>query len=323
MRRVFIVFSVLIVAGLVQAQSVPDFVNYQGRLTDESGAPLATGDYKLRFEVHDDPIAGSRVWGPLCFDKVPPEGLGTGHRYVVPVVQGYFNVVLGEDTGVTDCATPPGVVGAPVSTAFTADSRFVEVAVFNETGEVWEPILPRQQVLSSPYAVSADRAREVVSAEGQPTRIACKTGPSTEEDIVTVSASGVGMQGAVGITGPVTIDGAVGITGPLGMTGNLDVTGDLQVVSGTTSLEKWADEEQEANGWALMGGIKLIWGTGESNTDGDQTFSFPGTGFDGACGAVTVSLGGEVTAVTKTNFVFNRLDAYPGSKTIWYMAVGY
>ena len=142
------------------------------------------------------------------------------------MVQGYFNVVLDQDNGFTDCTdtTPDGDgLAAPVSTAFTAALRYVEVAVWNETGSVWEPILPRQHVLSAPYAVSADRSREVVSAEGQPTRIACKTGPSTEVDVVTVSETGVE------VTGDLSVEGVVGITGPVGVDGDLAVTGELTV----------------------------------------------------------------------------------------------
>jgi microcystin-dependent protein len=156
MKKAIILVSLLIVAGLVQAQSVPSFVDYQGRLTDAGGAPLGTDDYALRFEVYDDPIAGSRVWGPLCFDLETGETLSAGHKFKVPVVQGYFNVVLDQDNGYTDCSdtTPDGNgVPAPVSTAFAGAQRYVEVAVWNETA--WEPILPRQQVLSAPFAVSA------------------------------------------------------------------------------------------------------------------------------------------------------------------------
>jgi hypothetical protein len=158
MKQAFIVVSILVVAGLVQAQSVPSVVNYQGRLTDEGGVPLATDDYALRFEVYDDPIAGSRVWGPLCFDLDTGATPSNGHKFKVPVVQGYFNVVLDQDNGYTDCTdtTPDGDgLAAPVSTGFTAALRYVEVAVWNETGSAWEPVLPRQHVLSSPYAVSA------------------------------------------------------------------------------------------------------------------------------------------------------------------------
>jgi len=153
-----------------------------------------------------------------------------GHKFKVPVVQGYFNVVLDQDNGYTDCTdtTPDGDgLAAPVSTAFTAALRYVEVAVWNETGSVWEAILPRQHVLSSPYAVSADRSREVVSAEGQPTRIACKTGPATELDVVTVSDAGVGITGALGVTGDLAVLGDASVTGDLNVTGS--VTGNLNV----------------------------------------------------------------------------------------------
>jgi hypothetical protein len=232
MKKVSIVVSVLLVAGFVQAQSVPDFVNYQGRLTDEGGAPLATGDYALRFEVYDDPIVGSRVWGPLCFDLETGATPSDGHKFKVPVVQGYFNVVLDQDNGFTDCTdtTPDGDgLAAPVSTAFTAALRYVEVAVWNETGSVWEPILPRQHVLSSPYAVSAERSSEVVSAEGQPTRIACKTGPATEVDVITVSDAGVGITGALGVSGDLTVLGDASVAGDLDVAGGFNVTDYLGV----------------------------------------------------------------------------------------------
>jgi hypothetical protein len=216
MGKVWILAWVLILTGLAQAQSVPGFVNYQGRLTDEGGAPLATGDYALRFEVYNDPVAGSRVWGPLCFDLETGLTPSDGHKFKVPVVQGYFNVVLDRDNGYTDCTdtTPDGDgMAAPVSAAFVGAPRYVEVAVWNETGSAWEPILPRQQVLSAPYAVSAvsavsaDRSSEVVSAEGLPTRIACKTGPTTEVDVVTIDDGTVDVHGDLAVSGELTVSG--------------------------------------------------------------------------------------------------------------------
>lgn len=163
MNKLMMSGAILLVAGLVQAGTVPELVNYQGRLTDESGTPLATADYALRFEVWSDPVAGTRVWGPLCFDLDTGGTPTDGHKFKVPVVQGYFNVVLDKDTGYDDCAgttseDPP----APVTDAFSEDSRYVEIAVWNDGTSAWESILPRQQVLSAPYAVSAERARNGV-----------------------------------------------------------------------------------------------------------------------------------------------------------------
>ena len=328
MKKLLYAVSILAVAGLVQAQSVPDFVNYQGRLTDEGGTPLATGDYALRFEVYDDPIVGSRVWGPLCFDLETGGTPSDGHKFKVPVVQGYFNVVLDQDNGYTDCSdtTPDGDgLAAPVSTAFTAALRYVEVAVWNETGSVWEPILPRQHVLSAPYAVSAasaiaaGRSQEVVSAEGQPTRIACKTGPTTEVDVVTVDTAGVDVAGDLTVLNNASVDGNVGI----GTTPDPDPEPDdiELVVNGTVEIGGWADQSKTQNGHAWVGGILVQWGVDVSTSDDDQDFYFP-TPFPTQCFAVTFSIPGVATR-DLSFFTVNRMDNYSGAQEFSYMAIGY
>jgi hypothetical protein len=228
MRKLMMSGAILLVAGLVQAGSVPELFNYQGRLTDESGAPLATGDYALRFEVWSDSVAGTRVWGPLCFDLDVGETPSDGHKFKVPVVQGYFNVVLDKDTGYEDCTTdtledPP----APVTDAFLESSRYVEIAIWNDGTGAWESILPRQQVLSAPYAVNADRSQEVVSGVGESTRIAYQTVSESMINVVTVDGTGVDVTGDLTVSGNLQAASATVLT-------DLTVTEDLTVTQNLT-----------------------------------------------------------------------------------------
>lgn len=118
-------------AASSSAQIVPPMVNYQGRLSAADGTPLPTATYSLAFSIFaapcgSAPCGDSPVWGPATMNA--------------DVVQGYFNVVLALDGE-----------GDPVSDAFRAKDRYVEVSV-----DGGAPILPRQQVLSSPYAIQAD-----------------------------------------------------------------------------------------------------------------------------------------------------------------------
>ena len=119
------------------AQSVPPLINYQGRIASPDGSPLPTADYQLIFRIYDAATNGMLKWGPQIFDGI----VGTaGHGAKAPVVQGYFNVVLG----------PVDTNGISLAMAFAASNRFVEVTVGNRP-----PILPRQQIVSTPYALTA------------------------------------------------------------------------------------------------------------------------------------------------------------------------
>ena len=131
--------------------AVPQLINYQGRLTGPDGKLPATGDYTLSVSVYDDPVApacdthihpisgdcASRIWGPQVFDgKIDM----VGHGAQVPVVRGFFNVLLG----------PYDIDGDPIASAFTESNRFVEVTVGDDA-----PNLPRHQVFSAPYALKS------------------------------------------------------------------------------------------------------------------------------------------------------------------------
>lgn len=114
--------------------AAPPLVNYQGTLTDENGAAIPDGTKKLEFNLYDAPLAGNRVWGPQVFDNVP-------------VVNGRFDLILGSEDQ----------AGRSISNAFSGSQRYLGFKV-GATGadlSAVPEIAPRQQVLSSPFAISA------------------------------------------------------------------------------------------------------------------------------------------------------------------------
>jgi hypothetical protein len=128
-------------ASAFAAAPAPTLVNYQGKLVDSNGDPLATGNYIVKFSIYDAATDGTQIWGPQIF--------GEGHGDEVPVVNGYFNVVLGPE----DHSDPPGGP-RPIERAFSAPERYLEVTV-KKGADPEVVIAPRQRLLSVPYAMKA------------------------------------------------------------------------------------------------------------------------------------------------------------------------
>lgn len=125
--------GLVLFVGALQAagQIVPAAVNYQGRLTDVNGQAI-TGTRDLSFSVFGSSSGGTAIWGPKKFSAVP-------------LVNGYFNVVLGPN----DDASP----ARSILSAFGANASFLEVTILS--GATPQVIQPRQQILTSPYAAMA------------------------------------------------------------------------------------------------------------------------------------------------------------------------
>jgi hypothetical protein len=119
-------------------------INYQGRLVNANGTPLANGDYDLTFRIYDAVTGGNLIWGPQIFDGTA----GLGHGAKVPVVGGYFNVILG----------PKDTSDRPISGAFNQATRYLEITVGNNS-----PISPRQQILTAPFAFAAQTVPSLVT----------------------------------------------------------------------------------------------------------------------------------------------------------------
>lgn len=129
-----------VVALIVTAMAQPAFMNYQGRLLDPAGQPLTNGSYRLEFNIYTSATGTNLVWGPFLCD----DGGGNGHALRAVVANGRFNVILGAN----DTAS------RPLTGAFLDADRFVEIKVDDGTA-----ILPRQQILSAPYALQSQSSQ--------------------------------------------------------------------------------------------------------------------------------------------------------------------
>lgn len=122
-------------------QSVPSLINYQGRLTDQTGAPLPVGNYGLEFRLWDSPAGTNLIWGQ--------------RQNVSVQAGGVFNVILGAAGG--NPVTNPVPAVNDLAFAFGASNRFLGVTIVLSNGvpQVAGEIAPRQQLLAAPFSMLA------------------------------------------------------------------------------------------------------------------------------------------------------------------------
>lgn len=203
----------LSVTAWSQTPPVPFMVNYQGKLLDGNANPLATADYKLTFRIYDQAQGGQLIWGPQIFDNLVGE---TGHGVKAGVVEGRFNLILGsKDTN-----------GVSIDTAFTSgSSRFLEITVEDNL-----PILPRQQILASPYSFQAAIAGTASSVDGS----AVTSGTISDARL----SSNVALRSGNTFSGDQTVYGSVIATSFVG-DGAIPIGG-IIMWSGSTVPDGWA-----------------------------------------------------------------------------------
>jgi microcystin-dependent protein len=152
-------FSTLLISSLLVvfpawAQSVPLLMNYQGRLTDEVAQPLPNGTYAVQF----------RLWNRALTNQ-PGGTLVWGRQYDLTLVNGVFNVILGAAGGLA----LPGAAVNDLQFAFGDAERYLGLTLVRlHDGTVIseaqrKEILPRQQLLSAPFAIEAGRAASLVT----------------------------------------------------------------------------------------------------------------------------------------------------------------
>ena len=133
------------------AQTVPYKINFQGRLTDNSGNALSDGLYNVKFRLWNALSAGSNVW--------EGDRIITASDRRIQVTNGLFNIQFG-DTAQGDPALSPALFSngtfplyleVELPTPATASCAVNACAVFTEGA-----MTPRQALASAPYAFSAD-----------------------------------------------------------------------------------------------------------------------------------------------------------------------
>ncbi len=128
------------------AQSIPYKMNFQGRLTDVNGNPMASGNYNMKFRIFDAASAGTQLWAEQRANSAT-----TG---VKVTSGGLFSVQLGD------------VVGLPVGMFNNSNKIYFEIelptpATATCTTAACEaysegPMTPRNPLGASAYAFNSD-----------------------------------------------------------------------------------------------------------------------------------------------------------------------
>jgi len=177
-------------------QNVPGLINYQGVLRNPAtGAAYADGIYTLDL----------RIWNNAS--STASSGCLWGGQYSVYVKDGYFNVMLGDTAGKDLTVAPTGTYKnnalwkAMWGASDTATTYYLGVTPYQDyrCSAIANPteILPRQQLLSSPFAF---RAQHAYYAD------ASKATTFTAENGLTVNGATT-LKGAVTFNGNITANG--------------------------------------------------------------------------------------------------------------------
>ncbi|MGE4234457.1 MAG: hypothetical protein AB7F43_14120 [Bacteriovoracia bacterium] len=225
------------VSSAVHASTLsPQYINFQGFLTDAGGTPLTTSQ-QIRFTLY----------GPY------PTILWQDVYTAVSVSNGFFSVPL----GYADAAQGGGAVSpiaidrtsAPWNAVSSSTDIEIEVEVWN--GVAYETLPARYRLASSLFALDADMldgydSSELAKLDGSNRVVANSGAISTTNmnlavgagskvqvngiNIIDDSGNWVGPSGSTGPTGP------LGPTGPQGIQGNTGPTG-IQGITGPTGLQ--------------------------------------------------------------------------------------
>lgn len=143
--RTLLILCFLMAVTLSAHAAAPTLVNYQGRLTDPAGDPVADGNYSVVFTIYDDAVAGSTIWT---------------ETQNVTTTAGLFSILLGSVTAVTD-------------NVFNGTTRYLGLAVDGDP-----ELTPRTALVSVPYAL---RVSTVDGASGG--RISSSVGVGTANTV--------------------------------------------------------------------------------------------------------------------------------------------
>lgn len=135
---------------------IPQYINYQGYLTDDLGAPVPDGDYNIIFFIYDAPVDGTVKWA--------------SDRLTVAVQDGLFNQRL----------------GPMLTSVFTQSSaRYLAIRVEGED------IDARTQLISAPYAFHAFNSDDWLDSSGNIYRLNNYVGVGVDDPKTKLEVAGV------------------------------------------------------------------------------------------------------------------------------------
>jgi len=256
---------------------IPELINYQGRLETQNAAKAyADGLYDLEFRLWNQANDGELIWG---------------EKYSVYVKGGRFNVVLGAGGSPLDGETPRCNslrAALRITPAESHKKRYLGITVLQDENR--QPLddptesFPRQQLLTSGYAVQAQYARY---AEESSARFVATQGLQVLGAVATFS-QGIQVSGA-----PAELQAGLQVSG-----GKATFAGGLEVTGGEANLGTGVTvsggKARINNGLEVRGGSTLS-GGGQLNgkfvvkggqiqldTGPDKGIGFPADPWDGS-----------------------------------------
>ena len=144
-------------------QNVPGKMNYQGYLRDPStGNAYADGIYTLDCRIYSNDMGGTPLWGG---------------RYSAYVKDGYFNIMLGDENATQNLDDMSGITYTGAANLWKAlwganstdCKRFLGVTPLQDANHavISSPteIMPRQELLTAPFAFRAQSAQYASEAK--------------------------------------------------------------------------------------------------------------------------------------------------------------
>jgi hypothetical protein len=176
-----------------QTSAVPGFISYQGRVLDGAGGNVGTGTPVNRtviFRIWDNP--SSTAVANLLYSE----------SQTVTISEGEFSVLVGQ--GVANVTQTFGYSeadkkSADLGTVFTGSNRYLGVTIDDGTVAADNEITPRQQIVSTAYAMRAKFAESI--------------GGSSDLTLTPLSGTasnyGLGWYGTGRLFGTTAVDGPV------------------------------------------------------------------------------------------------------------------
>ena len=156
--RLLTIAFLAIVPSLAAQSTIPGFISYQGRVADSTGALVGNGTAVNRTVVF-------RIWDGLSTSG--NASLLYSEKQTVTILNGEFSVLIGAGEPVTGSPLSFDESGKKLSSVLTDSlwnnsTRYLGVSVYNDGATTATEISPRQQLVSTPFAIKAKTAETVV-----------------------------------------------------------------------------------------------------------------------------------------------------------------